>query len=94
MVYMLSGVIIKNHYHFIKNISDNLDKKEILAYLDNSKFYMKLNDHLSIREGKYGKYVYFKTNKMKKPKFYKYTLTDELEKKEILEWIKKSYNIY
>lgn len=84
----------KKSIPFVKTIGDNLDQKELLAYLETNKFYIKLNDNLSVREGKYGKYVYFKTKKMKKPKFYKYTLTEEDDNKKILEWIKETYNIY
>ena len=84
----------KKSIPFVKTIGDNLDQKELLAYLETNKFYIKLNENLSIREGKYGKYVYFKTKKMKKPKFYKYTLTEEEDNKKILEWIKETYNIY
>ena len=29
----------------------------------------RLNEEMSVRKGKYGHYVYYKTNKMKKPRF-------------------------
>jgi DNA topoisomerase-1 len=36
----------------------------------NPKILLILNDHLSIRMGKYGPYVFYKTEKMKKPRFF------------------------
>ena len=57
-----------------------------------------LNKHISIRNGKYGLYIYYKEPKMKKPKFY--SINDELKEllnnskdKEVLDIIKKQYNI-
>ncbi len=44
---------------FLLNESDNEKTNIIKVY----------NDNLSIRNGKYGPYIYYKTNKMKKPKF-------------------------
>jgi DNA topoisomerase-1 len=38
-----------------------------------------LNKTTSIREGKYGKYIYYKTTKMKKPKFYKLDASLQLD---------------
>lgn len=56
-----------------------------------------LNNNLSIRTGKYGPYIYFKTNKMKKPKFLslKGCLLDiELaSNEEYLDYIKEKYEV-
>jgi DNA topoisomerase-1 len=38
--------------------------------LDNSKIIRTINSSLSIRKSKRGDYLYYKTSKMKKPKFY------------------------
>jgi DNA topoisomerase-1 len=53
---------------------------------------------VSIRTGKYGPYVYYKTDKMKKPTFYSLTKFDPkghtymtCESEEILKWLKKTY---
>ena len=56
---------------------------------------IKLNKTTSIREGKYGKYIYYKTTKMKKPKFYTLdpALHIESDKKKLLEWISIKYKI-
>ena len=52
-----------------------------------------LNKTTSIREGKYGKYIYYKTTKMKKPKFYKLDASLQLDNKKLLDWIYLTYNI-
>tara|TARA_Y100000768_G_scaffold388816_1_gene387477 strand:- start:23380 stop:25569 length:2190 start_codon:yes stop_codon:yes gene_type:complete len=38
----------------------------------NKKILVEISDDCSIRTGKYGEYIYYKTNKMKKPSFFKY----------------------
>ena len=66
-----------------------------------AKFYLALDENLSIREGKYGKYIYYKTKSMKKPNFYKLNeykdkITQSLDDDEIQHlkrWIKEKYNI-
>ena len=83
----------KKSLSFIKDL-DKLNKEDIVAYLDTSTYYLKLNNHLSIREGKYGKYIYYKTKQMKRPKFYRFNLEKEFDTDKILAWIKKTYNIY
>jgi DNA topoisomerase-1 len=57
----------------------------------------KLNDDISIRNGKYGDYIFYKTSTMKDPKFLKLKgfsgdyKTGSLN--DIMEWIKTTYNI-
>ena len=52
-----------------------------------------LNEHMSIREGKYGPYVFYKTENMKKPQFFslKKCNFQEQTKKETLQWIQDTY---
>ena len=56
-----------------------------------------LRDDLSVRTGKYGLYIFYKTKKMTRPKFYKlddYNM-DTYDKDDLLKWIKKkSYTRY
>ena len=56
-----------------------------------------LNNNLSIRTGTYGPYIYFKTNKMKKPKFLSLkgcSLDIELaSNEEYLDYIKEKYEV-
>lgn len=56
-----------------------------------------LNSELSLRNGKYGYYIFYKTQKMKKPKFLSLKgcslSIEESSNQEYLEWIKQKYNI-
>jgi len=68
-----------------------LDEKETTS----STILRTINTELSIRNGKYGPYVFFKTEAMKKPKFYplkkcphEYKTCDSTE---LIEWITRSY---
>jgi hypothetical protein len=54
---------IQDKMHSIK-----LEEKREIS--DNSKIIRSINVSLSIRKSKRGDYLYYKTNKMKKPKFY------------------------
>jgi DNA topoisomerase-1 len=54
-----------------------------------------INDEISIRNGKYGHYIFYQTSSMKKPTFFplkKCPLSYEsCEKNELIEWINNSY---
>ena len=64
-----------------KNISIKLEKTEdeivlddVIPFIKNGKqsgssIIKQLNENISIRKGKYGPYVFYKTDKMKKPRF-------------------------
>lgn len=60
--------------------NENIEKKqydELINFIEknsniDSKILVKISDDCSIRNGKYGEYIYYKTKKMKKPNFYKY----------------------
>lgn len=55
---------------------------------------MKISDCASLRKGKYGAYVYYKTEKMKKPEFFnikKYK--GAMEKESLKAWLKETYRI-
>lgn len=70
--------------------------KSFVEKEDNS-LIRKLNDELSIRNGKYGAYIYYKTKDMKKPKFYNLNAFKEsyrfCKEETIFAWIKEKYNI-
>jgi DNA topoisomerase-1 len=57
----------------LKGIKKNINEitiQDVKKYIDSNKNIIKtISDDLSIRTGKYGDYVYYKTKKMKKPKF-------------------------
>jgi len=57
-----------------KDVED-VSLEEIIRYIENGSqdkvLIRKINDNISIRNGKYGHYVYYKTSKMTKPTFHK-----------------------
>ena len=73
--------------HFIENKNSN---KNIIRVIDNN---------ISIRNGKYGAYIFYKTDKMRKPQFFKlygFPNMDNLDTcklDELKSWIKSKYNI-
>ena len=70
--------------------------QDILPYLE-EKIMKRLNEDLMVRKSQYGYYIYYKTKKMKKPKFLnlnKFTEDPmECDKSILIEWIKKTYKI-
>jgi DNA topoisomerase-1 len=68
---------------------------DVLKYIEKECVLKNLSDDLSIRKGKYGPYIYYKTSKMKKPEFfdlksYKKTF-DKIDGKEMIDWITNTY---
>ena len=86
-------------WKFYNNIIDYIENKEqlsdeLIKNLIDFHGIRILNKEISIRNGKYGFYIYYKNSKMKKPKFY--SIKEELldkSNKELLDIIKKEYNI-
>jgi DNA topoisomerase-1 len=74
-----------------------LDKDNLLDPSKPVGLVRELNDHLSIRTGKYGDYIFYKKPRMKKPAFYKLIGFDtdykKCDKILILNWIKQTYNV-
>ena len=70
--------------------------KEAIKLLEKpSTIIYSLRDDLSIRTGKYGLYIFYKTKKMTRPKFYKldgYNM-DAYNKDDLLKWIKEKYKV-
>jgi hypothetical protein len=56
-----------------------------------------ITEEINIRKGKYGDYIFYKTKKMSKPKFYKLNGFKEnyktCEMGVLVEWIKETYKI-
>jgi DNA topoisomerase-1 len=80
----------------IMQISNFLNSSKIGKYI------FQLNDSISIREGKYGKYIFYKTKTMKKPSFYKLnynkcehlkTAVDAEDKDTILKYVRDTYDV-
>jgi|UniRef100_A0A6C0DYN6 DNA topoisomerase-1 len=64
---------------------------------ENKNIIRKLTENLSIRNGKYGAYIYYQTLDMKKPQFYNLNSFKEsyryCNERRLLDWIKEKYNI-
>ena len=78
--YYIENGDIKKSLNYVKiNIPHkNITLEDAIQILDESsnstnKLIRKINDDLSIRTGKYGDYIFYKTDKMKKPQFLKLT---------------------
>lgn len=74
------------------------DLKKYIKHLESTNsLERKITSSIEIKKSKYGHYIYYKTNKMKKPKFYKLDgfKHDYLkcDKNILREWIKKKYKI-
>jgi DNA topoisomerase-1 len=74
-----------------------LDKDTVLDPSKPVGLVRELNNHLSIRTGKYGDYIFYKKPRMKKPEFYKLNGFDsdykKCDKVLIINWIKQTYNV-
>lgn len=69
--------------------------EQAIRLIETPNNHINLNSDLSIRSGKWGKYIFYKTSKMKKPKFLKlHEYRGSLEDKDdLLKWIKEKYDI-
>ena len=83
---------------WIKDQEMNEERMKLLIDYMNQK-YIKINDEISIRKSERGYYIFYKTTKMKKPKFYSlpdiYQNVDEDPKivDEIKDYIEKKYKL-
>ena len=78
-----------------KIINNNLSLDDIVYNETNT---IELTDSISIRYGKYGWYIFYKTQDMRKPQFFtlkKYRFDQHnYDKTHLLDWINNTYNIY
>lgn len=91
MVKIIQLNILKKKPSQIKmeDIGDILNGKNI-----NSSIILEVNDDISIRKGKFGPYIFYKKESMKKPRFLKLKKTwKQYNKNELLDWIIEEYNI-
>ena len=85
----------------IKHIKKKMEKvvlKDVLGVLEgkkNTNVLLEINSDLSIRKGKYGDYIFYKKENMKKPKFLnlKKKKWRNIPADELLVWIQNEYNI-
>ena len=86
---------IENKIKNQEQISEN-ELQEILDFIKNGKetknksILIELNEEYSIRESKYGYYIYYKTKKMKQPKFMKYNDEKDDKKEMRNSWINEN----
>ena len=86
----------------IKHIKKSMEKivlEDVLGVLKgeskNSNILLELRSNLSIRKGKYGPYIFYKLDGMKKPRFLKLKNIDwkQMAKNDLIAWIENEYNI-
>ena len=87
----------KNKNYSLKGLDkkkDEVELNDVISYIDgggskkgNSNILKVINDEMSVRKGRYGPYVYYKTNNMNKPKFIglKNKSVDEVTREWVLE---------
>ena len=79
---------------FLPPFSDSSSKKEVLS--ENKNILRIINSDLSIRKGKFGAYIYYKTADMAKPTFYNIQKFKEsyhhCSLEVLVEWLNKTYN--
>ena len=82
-----------------KTIEESIDASTpvVCQETENKKIIRILNENLSIRVGKFGAYIYYKTAEMTKPSFYnlnKFKQSYKFSTEEVLlKWIKDTYNV-
>jgi DNA topoisomerase-1 len=82
----------------LSDIVSLIEKPKTHASLESGKSVVReFNKSMSIRNGKYGHYIYYKTDKMSKPKFMNFKsykgdyMTDS--KDDVIKWIKETHKI-
>jgi len=83
---------------YMKKEEHNITYDDVIQFIEKpTNIIRNINDQLSIRNGKYGNYIYYKTQSMKKPKFlslqgFKDKIEEAVEE-DLLTWIENKYEI-
>ena len=84
----------------VKKKMEHITLKDVLGVLNgktnsNTNVLLCLTPNISIRKGKYGDYIFYKTEKMQKPRFLNLKKKNwrNIANDELLNWIKNEYNI-
>lgn len=80
--------------HVSIDSSESVTLENVLSYLEKESVLRILTPELSIRKSKYGPYIYYKTEKMKKPKFFDLKNKMDFEdcnKEELVAWITQTH---
>ena len=97
MVYTLHGGQIKSLASLDKKELD-ITLEDVVSFISkNTSIIRELTKDLSLRKGKFGDYVYYQTNKMKKPRFLKisdFKLDPKTcDKTKLIDWINTTYKL-
>jgi DNA topoisomerase-1 len=79
-------------WHHYDKIDTYIEQQTFPPELLESIMDKRIDPYTSIKTGKYGDYIYHKTPKMKKPKFYKLEI-ESRDIKDIKEYLQKKYNL-
>ena len=98
-MYITWGENSKTLKQFGNRPIENITFEEVLPLLEEGgSFVREISQNISIRKSKKGDYIFFKTAKMKKPKFFDIKKFDEDYKTcdiEIIKsWIKEQFDIF
>ena len=98
-MYITCGDISKTLKKFGNRPLENITYEEVLPLLEEgSNMVREISANISIRKSKKGNYVFFKTPKMKKPKFFDLKNFDQDYKtcdiNTIKLWLKETYDIF
>ena len=88
----------KKSLTYMKKEEHNITYEDVIQFIEKpTNIIRNLNDKLSIRNGKYGNYIYYKTSNMKKPKFLSLQgFNDKIEEaveEDLLTWIENKYEL-
>ena len=88
----------KKSLTYMKKEEHNITYEDVIQFIEKpTNIIRNLNDNLSIRNGKYGNYIYYKTANMKKPKFLSLQgFNDKIEEaveEDLLTWIENKYEL-
>ncbi len=88
----------KKSLTYMKKEEHTITYDDVIQFIEKpTNIVLELNDKLSVRNGKYGNYVYYKTESMKKPSFLSLNgFKDNIEtavKEDLITWIENKYDI-
>jgi len=80
---------------YINKDMDDITLEDVVEYIkkkgsSSSNIIKKLNDDISIRKGKYGPYVFYKTSSMNRPKFI--SMKGVAEEEVTISWVEANLN--
>lgn len=92
------GKNTKNLKCFGNRPIENINYADIIQILEkNGNMVREISDTISIKNGKHGDYIFYKTAKMRKPQFFSITECkldyNKCDKRILLDWLKLSHNI-